>query len=368
METAALTSQLADAARSPARADAARPAPAAAGAPTRPRRLRDPAAREQALGQLGRGAGRRRARVEARRQAVPAISYPADLPVSQRKDEIAAAIRDHQVVIVAGETGSGQDHPAAQDLPGARPRRHRPDRPHPAAADRGPHRGRADRRGARHRARHGGRLQGAVHRQVQRRHAGQGDDGRHPAGRDAAGPAAAAVRHADHRRGARAQPEHRLHPRLPEAAAAQPARPQGHHHLGHDRPGAVRGAFGRRRIRQAELGCAGDRGVGADLPGRGALPAAGRPGPARTTSRATRSQGICDARDRATRRRPRRHPGLPQRRAGDPGHRRRAGRRPAGPGGAAAVRPAVRGRAAPGVPAAPPAGGWCWPPTSPRPR
>src|ERR671917_91471 len=45
----------------------------------------------------------------ARRQAaVPQIHYPPALPVSQRKDEIAAAIRDHQVVIVAGETGSGK--------------------------------------------------------------------------------------------------------------------------------------------------------------------------------------------------------------------------------------------------------------------
>lgn len=39
---------------------------------------------------------------------VPAVSYPEQLPVSQKKDEIAAAIRDHQVVIVAGETGSGK--------------------------------------------------------------------------------------------------------------------------------------------------------------------------------------------------------------------------------------------------------------------
>ena len=36
------------------------------------------------------------------------ISYPAALPISQRKDEIAAAIRDNQVIIVAGETGSGK--------------------------------------------------------------------------------------------------------------------------------------------------------------------------------------------------------------------------------------------------------------------
>ncbi len=39
---------------------------------------------------------------------MPPISYPAELPVSQRKDEIARAIRDHQVVIIAGETGSGK--------------------------------------------------------------------------------------------------------------------------------------------------------------------------------------------------------------------------------------------------------------------
>lgn len=36
------------------------------------------------------------------------ISYPAELPVSARREDIAAAIRDHQVVIVAGETGSGK--------------------------------------------------------------------------------------------------------------------------------------------------------------------------------------------------------------------------------------------------------------------
>jgi ATP-dependent helicase HrpA len=36
------------------------------------------------------------------------LSYPAGLPISERVDEIAAAIRDHQVVIVAGETGSGK--------------------------------------------------------------------------------------------------------------------------------------------------------------------------------------------------------------------------------------------------------------------
>jgi ATP-dependent helicase HrpA len=38
----------------------------------------------------------------------PTVTYPPQLPVSQRKDDILAAIRDHQVVVVAGETGSGK--------------------------------------------------------------------------------------------------------------------------------------------------------------------------------------------------------------------------------------------------------------------
>ena len=36
------------------------------------------------------------------------ITYPADLPVSQRRQEILEAIRDHQVVVIAGATGSGK--------------------------------------------------------------------------------------------------------------------------------------------------------------------------------------------------------------------------------------------------------------------
>ena len=42
-----------------------------------------------------------------RAAAIPVIEFP-DLPVSARRDEIARAIRDQQVVIVSGETGSGK--------------------------------------------------------------------------------------------------------------------------------------------------------------------------------------------------------------------------------------------------------------------
>ena len=45
---------------------------------------------------------------EARRRGVPPIRYDDDLPVSAKRDEIGRAIRDHQVVIVCGETGSGK--------------------------------------------------------------------------------------------------------------------------------------------------------------------------------------------------------------------------------------------------------------------
>lgn len=47
-------------------------------------------------------------RADERAGRVPKLEYPADLPVSQKKEDIAAATAAHQVVIVAGETGSGK--------------------------------------------------------------------------------------------------------------------------------------------------------------------------------------------------------------------------------------------------------------------
>ncbi|MFJ1706760.1 ATP-dependent RNA helicase HrpA [Kitasatospora sp. NPDC088346] len=72
------------------------------------RRVRSPEARQKIAEELAADVARAELRVEQRRAAVPAISYPQELPVSQKKDDILAAIRDHQVVIVAGETGSGK--------------------------------------------------------------------------------------------------------------------------------------------------------------------------------------------------------------------------------------------------------------------
>src|SRR5574344_1709236 len=48
------------------------------------------------------------ARVEARRASVPRIRYDDALPIAARREEIRAAIEQHQVVVIAGETGSGK--------------------------------------------------------------------------------------------------------------------------------------------------------------------------------------------------------------------------------------------------------------------
>ncbi len=101
--------------------------PKSAGAPKRKRSDRRPnhkrgkgdgAGREQGRDKVSKRGRNRRSgdkrqapltaeQVEARKRSVPRIAYP-DLPVSARRDEIARAIRDNQVVVVAGETGSGK--------------------------------------------------------------------------------------------------------------------------------------------------------------------------------------------------------------------------------------------------------------------
>ncbi|SFI91869.1 ATP-dependent helicase HrpA [Amycolatopsis sacchari] len=69
------------------------------------RKARDP---ERVARQLAADVDAAERRVRRRAESRPKITYPAELPVSRRKDDIAAAIRDNQVVIVAGETGSGK--------------------------------------------------------------------------------------------------------------------------------------------------------------------------------------------------------------------------------------------------------------------
>jgi ATP-dependent helicase HrpA len=72
------------------------------------RKIRKPEARSAVFAEIEAEVTQGEVRMAARRARVPAITYPEQLPVSQKKDVIADAIRDHQVVIVAGETGSGK--------------------------------------------------------------------------------------------------------------------------------------------------------------------------------------------------------------------------------------------------------------------
>jgi ATP-dependent helicase HrpA len=71
-------------------------------------RTRDPQARARQRERIAADVAIAEERVARRRAAVPEVVYPEELPVSARRDDIAAALREHQVMVVAGETGSGK--------------------------------------------------------------------------------------------------------------------------------------------------------------------------------------------------------------------------------------------------------------------
>ncbi|PLR43178.1 ATP-dependent RNA helicase HrpA [Chimaeribacter arupi] len=72
------------------------------------RKVSNPQAQEAIAAELSQDIEAARQRVAQRMAARPRITYPENLPVSQKKQAILEAVRDHQVVIVAGETGSGK--------------------------------------------------------------------------------------------------------------------------------------------------------------------------------------------------------------------------------------------------------------------
>ncbi len=72
------------------------------------RRVKDPMARRKITEEIAALIEEAALTVALRRESVPKITYPQELPVSQHKDEIKDLIAAHQVVIVAGETGSGK--------------------------------------------------------------------------------------------------------------------------------------------------------------------------------------------------------------------------------------------------------------------
>ncbi|QGU02201.1 ATP-dependent RNA helicase HrpB [Corynebacterium kalinowskii] len=62
----------------------------------------------RALVAIGQDIAEAEALLALRRESLPDVTYPESLPVSARREDIMAAIRDNQVVIIAGETGSGK--------------------------------------------------------------------------------------------------------------------------------------------------------------------------------------------------------------------------------------------------------------------
>ena len=71
-------------------------------------RIKNPEQRQRVFDAIALEIAKSMSIVQLRKNHRPAISYPETLPVSQKKDEIADAIKNNQVVIIAGETGSGK--------------------------------------------------------------------------------------------------------------------------------------------------------------------------------------------------------------------------------------------------------------------
>ncbi|SFT83794.1 ATP-dependent RNA helicase HrpA [Halomonas saccharevitans] len=72
------------------------------------RRLKEGKPVDRGLAEVRRGVERSRGLVERRRARPVTLDYPASLPVAERREDILAALEEHQVVVVAGETGSGK--------------------------------------------------------------------------------------------------------------------------------------------------------------------------------------------------------------------------------------------------------------------
>ncbi|HEE0340055.1 TPA: Flp pilus assembly complex ATPase component TadA, partial [Serratia marcescens] len=72
------------------------------------RKIKNPDAQLAVAAEVESDIAAARQKVQARAASCPRITYPESLPVSQKKQDILNAVRDHQVVIVAGETGSGK--------------------------------------------------------------------------------------------------------------------------------------------------------------------------------------------------------------------------------------------------------------------
>jgi ATP-dependent helicase HrpA len=163
------------------------------------------------------------AQVTSRRQSVPVIRYDENLPIAAKRDEIKDALLKHQVLIIAGETGSGKTTQLPKICLEIGRGTARPDRAHPAAPDRCTQRRQRVAEELGTPLGDAGRLSGALRRpQRQNTLIKLMTDGILLA--EPSATAFSKLRHDHHRRSPRAQPQHRLPARLPENPAAAPAR------------------------------------------------------------------------------------------------------------------------------------------------
>lgn len=71
-------------------------------------KIKNPQAKAAVFDEIAMDIARSMMTVQNRSLHKPHIEYPENLPVSQKRDDIAEAISNNQVVIIAGETGSGK--------------------------------------------------------------------------------------------------------------------------------------------------------------------------------------------------------------------------------------------------------------------
>jgi ATP-dependent helicase HrpA len=72
------------------------------------KKVKNPDAQQAIYQEMAKEIEQAAGKVLLREAARPDITYPDNLPVSQKKQDILEAVRDNQVVIVAGETGPGK--------------------------------------------------------------------------------------------------------------------------------------------------------------------------------------------------------------------------------------------------------------------
>ena len=72
------------------------------------RKIRKAKRRADVFATIGDDIAAAEQRLERRKASLPSCTYPAELPISARREELIETIRDNQVVVIAGETGSGK--------------------------------------------------------------------------------------------------------------------------------------------------------------------------------------------------------------------------------------------------------------------